>query len=230
MNKSSKEIMLELNKKFNDNFKSWSVLETQQLDKAFIYLQCVAGIGEILANKTNSKHHSICCSIYDEIFSDGVSALYLATNAMNKTANIVLRRILELGVASVYLWDLPHVAHSWNDYDYDLSFSDMLKHVNSQGYLAYISSENGTPVETCIFPTLELQNIYGGLSDIVHGKISTFESSLPDRFTFLEKEWQTFINLLLEVLGFIVNGCLIRFSISDELFTKVPSAKKELVN
>lgn len=222
--------MLELNEKFNDNFKSWSVLETQQLDKAFIYLQCVSGIGEILANKTNSKHHSICCSIYDEIFSDGVSALYLATNAMNKPANIVLRRVLELGVASVYLWDLPHIARSWNDYDYDLSFSEMLKHVNSEGYLAYISSENNTPIEPYIFPAPELQKIYGGLSDIVHGKISTFESSLPDRFTFVEKEWIALIKLLLKVLGYIVNGCLIRFSISDELFIKVPSAKKELVN
>ena len=230
MNKSSKEIMLELNEKFNDNFKNWSALETQNLDKAFIYLQCVSVIGEILANKTNSKHHSICCSIYDEIFSDGVSALYLATNAMNKTANIVLRRVLELGVASVYLWDLPHIARSWNDYDYDLSFTEMLKHVNSKGYLAYISSENNTPIEPYMFPASDLQKIYGELSDIVHGKISTFESSLPDRFSFVEKEWKAFIELLLKVLDHIVKGCLIRFSISDELFVKVPSAKKELVN
>ncbi len=230
MNKSSKEIMLELNNKFSDNFEHWSVVQSKQLDKMLIYLQCIAAVGEILVNKKNSKHHSICCSIYDEMFSDGVSALYLASHAMNKPAKIVLRRILELGVASVYLWDMPHIAHSWNDYDFNLSFTEMLNHVNSQGYLAYAASENEQPIELCIFPTSKLQKIYGNLSDIVHGKITTFESFLPGRFTFVEKEWLTFAEIMEDVLKSLIKGYLIRFAVSDKLFDMIPTARKEFIN
>jgi hypothetical protein len=127
-----------------------------------------------------SNHHAICCKIYDEIFSDGISAIYLASNAMVKPANIVLRRIIELGVAAIYLWDMPHAAYSWNDYNLDLRFSEMLKHINSKGYIAYINSENKSNIEEDLISAYRSQKIYGMLSDIIHGKITTFESSLPD--------------------------------------------------
>ena len=67
---------------------------------------------------------------------------------MDKPANIILRRILELGVAAVYLWDMPHEVYSWNNYDQDLSFSAMLTHLNSKGYLAYISKEHAITIES----------------------------------------------------------------------------------
>lgn len=219
--------MIELDDKFKKNFDSWTELSENNLSKTFIGLQCVAGVGEILNSKKSSKHHSICCSVYDEIFSDGVLAVYLASNAMNKPANIVLRRILELGVAAIYLWDMPHEVYSWNNYDQDLNFSAMLTHLNSKGYLAYISEEYAIPIESDIFPASKCQQIYGELSDVVHGKITTFESSLPDRFVFAEHDWRTFINLMEEVLDILIEAYLLRYQISTELFQKVPLAKKE---
>ena len=217
MNKTPKDIILELNSKFKQNFESWSDLADNKLDKTFFGLQCIAAVGEILALKKVSKHHEICCKVYDEIFSDGVSAVYLATNAMDKPANIILRRIIELGVAAVYLWDMPHMVYSWNNFDHDLSFHEMMKHVNSKGYLAYVTEQNSIEIETDLFPSLRCQKIYGMLSDVVHGKITTFESSMPDRFIFGESDWDAFVSLIEEVVvtGFLSK--IFRF-VSTSLF------------
>ena len=64
--------MLELNDKFSDNFEHWSVLESNQLDKMLIYLQCIAAVGEILVNKTNSKHF-LYFDLCKRILSDSIS-------------------------------------------------------------------------------------------------------------------------------------------------------------
>lgn len=197
------------------------------LDKLFISLKCVIAIGEALHADTNPKHRNICCRIYDEIFSDGVSAVYLASCAMDKPANIVLRRILELGVACLYLWDMPHEAHSWDSSDRDLSFTEMLKHINSKGYLSFVSSENNGKEQSGLFPTPRSQEIYGDLSDIVHGKLNTFETALPDRFEFCEKDWLNFVNLAQEVLDIIICASLSRHGVSEKVFNLVPPARLE---
>ncbi|HMQ70716.1 MAG TPA: hypothetical protein PKC58_17200 [Ignavibacteria bacterium] len=227
MNKGPRDILIELNHKFNGNFNDWSTLQNHRLEKSFIGLHCIVAVGEILNECKSSKHHEICCKIYDEIFSDGVSAIYLATNAMDKPANILLRRILELGLAAIYLWDMPHIAFSWNDHDQGLNFKEMINHVNSKGYISYINNENNTKIKSELISASRSQNIYGKLSDIVHGKIATFESSLPERFKFVEEEWNQFIDLFEEVICMLVKTFMLRFNISKEIYAKVPQAKKE---
>lgn len=227
MNKGPRDILIELNHKFNGNFNDWSTLQNHRLEKSFIGLHCIVAVGEILNECKSSKHHEICCKIYDEIFSDGVSAIYLATNAMDKPANILLRRILELGLAAIYLWDMPHIAFLWNDHDQGLNFKEMINHVNSKGYISYINNENNTKIKSELISASRSQNIYGKLSDIVHGKIATFESSLPERFKFVEEEWNQFIDLFEEVICMLVKTFMLRFNISKEIYAKVPQAKKE---
>jgi len=219
--------MEELNQKFNSNFQEWSSLDDPKLNKSFIGLHCIAAIGEILSLLKESKHHEICCQIYDEIFSDGILSIYLASNAMDKPANIVLRRVLELGLAAIYLWDMPHIAFSWNMHDQDLNFSEMLNHVNSRGYIAYVNNENQTEIGKEIISVSNAQKIYGILSDIVHGKITTFESSMPDRYKFVENEWKEFIELVDEVISMLVKSFILRFNIINEVFEIVPQARKE---
>jgi hypothetical protein len=228
MNKVPKEIMFELHEKFIDNFVEWKKIDNDRLERVFISLQCVAATGEILSKRSSSKHHDICCKIFDEIFSDGISAIYLASISMDKPAKTVLRKMLDLGVAALYLWDMPHIAHSWNNHDQDLSFSEMLNHISSKGYIAYINSVNSDFVDNELLPSKRLQKIYGDLSDIVHGKITTFESSMPDRFKFVESEWHSFIDLIEEVVGILFKAFYIRHDISSEISTYVPQAIKEL--
>lgn len=229
MNKDPRQVMIELNEKFVENFRQWSLMSAHNLENTFIGLHAIALVGEILNVQKHSKHHEICCKIYDEIFSDGVASIYLASNAMDKPANIVLRRVLELGLAALYLWDMPHVAFSWDKHDQDLSFSEMLNHINSKGYISYINTENNSEIECEIIPSSRAQRIYGTLSDIVHGKIATFESSMDDRFKFVESDWSQFITLIEEVSVMLLKAYLSRFNIENEVFERLPQAKK-LVN
>lgn len=226
MNKEPRQVMLELNQKFNGNFEQWKALDEHNLENTFLSLQCVAIVGETLKERKYSKHHDICCKIYDEIFSDGVAALYLASNAMDKPANIVLRRALELGLAALYLWDMPHMAFSWDQHDQDLGFSEMLSHINSKGYISYVIAENNANIECELISSTRAQKIYGILSDIVHGKITTFESSMAERFKFVEDDWNNFVKLIEEVVLMLLKAYLIRFDLEDEVFEKFPQAKK----
>lgn len=229
MNRSPSEIIFELNAKFGDNFSKWSGLEDPLLDRVFTGLYCISSVGEILNARKSSKHHDICCKIYDEIFADGASSVYLATIAMDKPASIVLRRILELGVAAVYLWDMPHRAFAWNEHDGDLSFSEMISHLNSKGFTTYVSSEAGTTVSIVeLIPTAEAQRLYGNLSDIVHGKITTFETTIPDRFSFNKNDWKEFVLMAEQVIFLLLSLYVARYSIKNEIILKVPNAKKEL--
>lgn len=228
MNKSPKVIMTDLHKKFDDNFTEWDTVEHSELERTFIFLKGIAAVGELLRKNNTSKHHEICCEIYDEIFSDGATALYLASISMDKPARIVLRRILELGVAALYLWDMPHMAHSWNSYDHDLSFTEMLNHINSEGYSAYVNFENSKSIEEDLIPGKRIQKIYGDLSDIVHGKIATFESSTPDRFKFVEHDWLEFVNSIEEILETLLKSFITRYDFKSEILSHVPQINKEL--
>lgn len=231
MNKSPSEIVIELNAKFVENFAQWKSLKEPMLDRIFTGLYCISAVGEILNTRKTLKHQEICCKIYDEIFADGVSSIYLTTIAMDKPASIVLRRILELGVAAVYLWDMPHKAFAWKEHDGDLSFSEMISHLNSKGFTTYVTQETGA-----ILPTVELisavdaQRLYGKLSDIVHGKITTFETIIPDRFIFNEGDWKAFVSIAEEVIFLLLNLFIHRYSIKNEIISKIPNSKKELNN
>ncbi|MFZ3408123.1 hypothetical protein [Vibrio chagasii] len=228
MNKDPREIMVELHEKFNNNFTVWKAVENIELDRTLTLLKGTAAIGDLLRESSNSKHHEICCKIYDEIFSDGVSALYLASTSMDKPANIVLRRVVELGVAALYLWDMPHMAHSWNSHDQNLSFTEMLNHINSKGYRDYVSLESSIYIGKELIPSKRFQKIYGDLSDVVHGKITTFESNTPQRFQFVEQEWLNFIVLIEEILECLLRAFVIRYDFKEKIYNKLPLLKKEL--
>jgi hypothetical protein len=228
MNKSPKEIMIELKDKFNGNFNKCIDLKDDDLQVIFIYLQVISNIGQALKKNSTLKHHSECCLIFDELFADTVSALYLSSCAIDKPALIILRRVLELGLTAVYLWDMPHMAYAWKKYDQDLSFSEMLKHINSEGYLSYVSEETNTQIKTDLFPTDKCQKIYGNLSNIVHGKMYSFESSLPDKFSFVEEEWHSFTVLTESVLKILINGYISRYSLKNIIVQKCPQSKMVL--
>lgn len=174
MNKRPEEILDELKMKFDHNFAEWSKLDQEELSKIFLYARSIATIGQILKDDTRTKHQKRCCEIFDEIFSDIISATYLASCAIDKPANIVLRRVLELGIASIYLWDMPHVMYSWELGDQDLSFAEMIKHLDSYGYKQYVSEEIGKPIDSDFLRIKPLKKYYGELSDVAHGKITSF--------------------------------------------------------
>lgn len=218
MNKTPIEILDALDEKFSANFSEWKKLDGLDLTLSFKLLRGVAAVGQVLTERASNQNQIYCCKIFDEIFSDATSSIYLSANGMFKPASIVLRRVTELGVAGVYLWDMPHMTFMWKNHDEDLSFSTMLKHVNSKGYLDFVSAELGKshPIAE-LYPMQRCQSLYGDLSDIAHGKISTFESDLANSFQFRKRDWEQFLGRCNSILKIILSACVYRFNMADEL-------------
>ncbi|WP_274850802.1 hypothetical protein [Serratia marcescens] len=226
MNKSPVEIVSLLKNKFSTNFNEWERIEEKNVDKVFVSIFTLNAIAEILSNKKTSIHHDICLRIFNEIIADTASSVYLSACAMDKPAHIILRRILELGVASVYLWDMPHVVYAWENHDHDLSFTEMVKHINEEGFKDYVRMQNNISSEIKIINMKECQNIYGDLSDIVHGKITSFETDLPNKFSFDESDWGKYIFLAEKVLKLIITANVTRHNIRENVLSSYARARE----
>ncbi|MDT0206006.1 hypothetical protein [Serratia marcescens] len=226
MNKSPVEIVSLLKNKFLTNFNEWERIEEKNVDKVFVSIFTLNAIAEILSNKKTSIHHDICLRIFNEIIADTASSVYLSACAMDKPAHIILRRILELGVASVYLWDMPHVVYAWENHDHDLSFTEMVKHINEEGFKDYVRMQNNISSEIKIINMKECQNIYGDLSDIVHGKITSFETDLPNKFSFDESDWGKYIFLAEKVLKLIITANVTRHNIRENVLSSYARARE----
>lgn len=218
-----------LSDKFNSNFRQWQEIPSKRLDKVMTSIFTLNTVAEVLNGKKNSVHQDVCIKIFNEIIADTSSSLYLSACAIDKPANIVLRRILELGVASIYLWDMPHMVYLWKNHDQDLSFSDMLKHINNKGYMDYFKENEKIQGEINVIDANMAQKIYGKLSDVVHGKITSFETDLPNKFTFEYECWERFIGLAEVVLSMIINSNIVRHNIKTEVLVSFPKSSEVIL-
>jgi hypothetical protein len=112
---------------------------------------------------------------------------------------MVLRRVLELGVGAVYLWDLPHVYWGWKQHDLDLNFNDMMHHISSDEYKTYVSFANSDFRHPELIDRTAAGKLYRDLSNATHGKLSTFETLLSDRFTHTPTDWQAHLAVVQRV-------------------------------
>lgn len=156
-----------------------------------------------------------------------IISIYLAGCALDKPAQGLLRRVIELGVGIVYLWDLPHKFWGWKDNDIDLSFNEMLCHINSPEYTTLVSKENPKYQQEALIDRKRADEIYGSLSDTIHGKISTFESVLPDRYDFNINDWTEHLNKIEEIENILLNLWKRRFThVTEELHIKCPQLQR----
>lgn len=126
---------------------------------------------------------NICAELLDEVFTDFSIAMYLCTIGLVVPARMSIRRAFELGLASVYMWDLPHEYWGWRNKDQDLSFSAMVAHLNSVGYSAYLAHVQGQESALKICDQDKFQSLYRELSNTVHGKIAGLPPLSPERFS-----------------------------------------------
>jgi hypothetical protein len=124
---------------------------------------------------------------------------------------MVLRRVLELGVATVYLWDLPHVFWGWKKHDVDLNFKDMLDHLASPSFKSFVSFANARTAGQDVLDGSEARKLYRDLSNAIHGKLSTFETLISDRFTHTEADWEHHLNLVERVERLLLTMWKVRF-------------------
>ncbi|KAF0220023.1 MAG: hypothetical protein FD174_1468 [Geobacteraceae bacterium] len=141
----------------------------------------------------------ICAEILDEVFTDFTMALYLFAIGLIVPARMSVRRALELGLATVYMWDLPHEYWGWRQLDADLSFSNMVTHLNSAGYLAYLASIQGRTDTKVICDPVYFQRFYRKLSNTVHGKVEGLPPLTPERFAADKNGIAEHLKLTMEV-------------------------------
>lgn len=208
------EILESLHQKFGDNLKSCLSENIAILNEVEIKAKGSYILGELI-NKdiTISETQKEITKIYPEIFTDLTVSIYLASCAIDNSPKILMRRVLELGIAVVYLWDLPFKFWNWkknDDYNNDLSFKEMLDYLNNAGYIDFINQENGSFLTDFINKS-SVNKIYRELSNVIHGKSDNFESSNPDRFKHKKEDLLLVLNYALTTENILLSVWKKRF-------------------
>ena len=200
------DVFRKLDALFRGNLES-ALAASPDLDRVELKARCLSTVSIILREASDTPTRKEVACVYDEVFADCICSIYLAALGLDKPAQLVLRRVLELGVAAVYLWDVPHVYWGWKEHDKDLSFTEMTDQLGSPAYATYIASMNPPgPSAAPVFDVTFARNEYRALSNAVHGKIATFETSISDRFHHTDADWAAHLlrieaiqNLLLQL-------------------------------
>lgn len=179
-----KELLHSLHDKFGQNAETVGDEAWALLDRIDLNSRIISEIRTVLSSEfcENEGQSRICTELLEEVFSDFSLAMYLSTIGLIVQARMSVRRAFELGLATVYMWDLPHEYWGWRCGDEDLSFSAMVAHLNSGGYTEYLKHLRGAESAPPICDQAKFQNIYRELSNTVHGKNSGLPPLSPERF------------------------------------------------
>lgn len=211
---SVKEILDALHKKFGSNLDLISEEKTTQLfDSIDINSRTISEIKAALIKNCNGfePHKKKCAEILDEVFSDFSLAMYLSSIGLNVPARMSARRGFEQALAVVYMWDLPHEYWGWIGKDLDLSFSAMINHLNSSGYLEFMSKIGSQTTSNSFCDQAKFQKIYRILSNTVHGKTADLPPLSPQRFSSDQNGLDENLNLIIDTQNAIIQMLLERF-------------------
>ncbi len=203
-----------LHNKFADNLKQSLTRHIPGLEEMEVKSRAAYYLGEILfqdAKITDTQRE--VTKIFHEIFTDLTIASYLSCCAIDNAARIILRRILELGIATVYLWDLPYKFWNWNNYDdhsNDLNFRDMLDYLNNRGYVDFVNTENGSTL-TSLINKESASKTYRELSNVIHGKAVTFESLDKSSFGYDVEDLSQLVEYTKKIENILLSIWKVRF-------------------
>lgn len=208
-----KELLASLHATFGTNVDAIESDASLVFDSIDLNSRIVSEIRTILLDEycESDCQTEICAEILDEIFTDFTLAMYLFSIGLIVPARMSVRRAFELGLASVYMWDLPHEYWGWRQRDQDLSFSNMVSHLNSAGYLAHLAHTHGGSHAASICDQAKFQLFYRELSNTVHGKLNGLPPLSPERFA-TEKNGQVLhLKLMIDVQAEIIRLLFGRF-------------------
>lgn len=208
-----KELLHSLHANFGQNMNALGQEYDSQLDSIDLNSRIISEIRTIASENycNTDAQKKICSEILDEVFTDFSLAMYLSTIGLIVPARMSARRAVELGLASVYMWDLPHEYWGWRQRDQDLSFSAMVAHLNSVGYLEYIRQVHGLESSSAICDQGKFQVFYRELSNTVHGKITGLPPLSPDRFSPDKNGLQNHLQLIRNTQAAIIQLLFGRF-------------------
>ncbi len=221
------DVWAELNRKFTSNLSTAPTQESSLVSKAEIQARAIPIVGRILGEDRNLeewRRDALC--MFDEIFADITCAIYLGACGLDKPAHAILRRALEVGVATTYVWDLPHVFLAWKHHDKDLNFNDMLDHLGNPGFISLVKIQNPAFVKGALIEAAFARSLYRSLSNIVHGKMASLESVLPDRFKHNRDDWRLHLERVCDVERVLLDLWNYRFaSVSQRLTVEFPQLR-----
>lgn len=206
------ELLIKLHDKFRENITDLEEDHTNVLESIELSCRIIDGVRvELLQTYCGTDEAKIkCAELLNEIFSDFAVAMYLLSTGLITPARMLIRRALEIGIATVYLWDLPNELWGWLELDEDLSFQKMVAHLNSPNYLAHMSHLQKTQVIR-ICDHARLQEFYRRLSNTIHGKSDALPPLNPDRYSSQKNDIKTHFALLLEIQKSLISLWCNRF-------------------
>jgi hypothetical protein len=225
-------VLTGLHNAFGKNLESIDETILPHLDKIDLQSRMLSEAkGQLLTDYCSGPvQKKICDELLDEIFSDFSLAMYFCVGGLMVPSQMSTRRAFELGLAAIYLWDLPHAFWGWRNRDDDLSFSGMITHLNSTGYTEYLRQLQDTPTLGPICKQAEFQKIYRELSNTVHGKTHNLPPLSPARFSsatsqsFVVQQLQLIETAQASILGLI----FARFSnLSKKVHETMPQVKRK---
>ncbi len=219
-------LLIALHKKFGGNLESCMKCGlSSEMKKVELLTRALESCGSVLSNQENTTvTQQEICSIFNEIFSDVTCSTYFASCGLDKPAQMVLRRALELGIGIAYLWDMPHEFWGWNSHDCDLKFKEMLEHIESASYRTFIHKVNSDfDASSSPIDATKAKELYRKLSNVVHGKFATFESNIADRFQFTESDFRNHLEIVEAVASLLLTLWCNRFNgLSEKLKEVLP--------
>lgn len=216
---SAKELVNALHINFGTNIANLSQDVIAFLENVDLNSRIISAIRTSLSSNfcTIDSHQRICAEILDEVFADFSLAMYLCSIGLIVPARMSIRRAFEMGLAAVYMWDMPHEYWGWRQRDQDLSFSAMVAHLNSVGFIEYLMQLKSTSSEIIICDQAKFQKIYRELSNTVHGKNIGLPSLSPERFAIDKNGLLQQLKLVLEAQQAIIGLLVKRFAGLEKL-------------
>lgn len=209
-----KELLSALHTRFGQNIDEIEKYASSDLELIDLNSRVISEIREILVSGSceSESQKRICAELLDEVFSDFSLAMYLCSIGLIVPARMSARRAIELGLASVYMWDLPHEYWGWRHRNQDHSFSAMVAHLNTVGYLEYMTQLHEIESSTPICDQGKFQDLYRKLSDTVHGKNTELPPLSPERFTPAKNSISNHFRLIADAQAAIIELLFGRFS------------------
>src|SRR4051794_5105457 len=106
----AKDLIQDFHLTFGHNIGILSPDALKTIENIDVKLRAIDECHSVILDKYagSEVHKKQCSQLIPEIFSDFTISMYLFSAGLIVPGRLGLRRGLELGVAVIYMWDLPH--------------------------------------------------------------------------------------------------------------------------
>jgi hypothetical protein len=208
-----------IKQKFLSNFSECSLIQESDLEEVELKARIVYSLGrELLQDASNATEREIS-AIFKEIFSDLSISIFLSMCCIDNASRIVLRRVLDLGISIPVFWNNPDKFWGWkviDSHETDLNFRENVDYLVGLSYREYLQNEFG--ISELLIKKSEVNSIYRDLSNTIHGKYISFETTFNDAYSFNKDDFNRTLKLILKCENLLLYCFKHRFV---EAFTRV---------